>query len=113
MLIPLLDSKAVRDVEKNLADSQLHQWFCHIGNFGVISSPSKSTIDRYKNWYDQDQLRQAFQIQKLLERDARGGTRLPEIIMSHFGVQDPMYLVLQRPEFLAGSTARIAISPIV
>jgi hypothetical protein len=68
LLVPLLDSKAVRDVEKNLADSQLHQWFCHIGNFGVISSPSKSTIDRYKNWYDQDQLRQAFGV--LLQKAA-------------------------------------------
>jgi len=31
-------------------------------------------------------LRQAFQVQKLYERDARGGTRYTEIIKSHFGV---------------------------
>ena len=62
LLIPLLDSSAVRDVEKSLADSALHQWFCHIGNFERISSPSKSTIDRYKNWYDREQLREAFGI---------------------------------------------------
>jgi len=36
-----------------------------------------------------NQLRQSFQIQKLLERDARGGTRYTEIIRSHFGVVSP------------------------
>lgn len=46
-----------------------------------------------------NQLRQAFQLQKFLERDARGGTRYIEIIKSHFGVTNPDYR-LQRPEFL-------------
>ena len=36
-----------------------------------------------------NQLRQAFQIQRLLERDARGGTRYTEIVRSHFGVVSP------------------------
>lgn len=72
LLIPLLDSKAVRDVEKNLADSNLHQWFCHIGNFALITAPGKSTIDRYKNWYDQDQLRRAFGV--LLQKAAADET---------------------------------------
>jgi len=62
LLVPLLDSSAVRDVEKSLADSSLHQWFCHISSFDRITSPSKSTIDRYKNWYDEEQLREAFGI---------------------------------------------------
>ena len=34
-------------------------------------------------------LRQAFQLQKLYERDARGGTRYTEILRSHFGVVSP------------------------
>ena len=34
-------------------------------------------------------LRQAFQIQKIFERDARGGTRYTELIKSHFGVTSP------------------------
>ena len=34
-------------------------------------------------------IRTAFQVQKLLERDARGGTRYTEIIRSHFGVVSP------------------------
>ncbi len=57
-------------------------------------------------------LRQSFQIQKLLERDARSGTRYPEIIKSHFGVTDPQMLVLQRPEFLGGGSSRVNISPV-
>jgi len=57
-------------------------------------------------------LRQGFQIQKLLERDARGGTRYPEILKAHFGVTDPQMLVLQRPEFLGGGSTPISISPV-
>ena len=49
-------------------------------------------------------LRQAFQIQKLYERDARGGTRYTEILRSHFGVISPDAR-LQRPEYLGGSSA--------
>lgn len=56
-------------------------------------------------------LRQAFQIQKLLERDARGGTRYTEIVRSHFGVISPDGR-LQRPEFLGGGTVPININPV-
>lgn len=56
-------------------------------------------------------LRQAFQVQKLLERDARGGTRYTEIIRSHFGVISPDAR-LQRPEYLGGSSSRLSINPV-
>lgn len=56
-------------------------------------------------------LRTAFQIQKLLERDARGGTRYIELILSHFGVRSDDAR-LQRPEFLGGGTQRVNINPI-
>ena len=58
-----------------------------------------------------NQLRQAFQIQKLLERDARGGTRYIEIIKSHFGVTSPDARV-QRPEYLGGGSSPVNITPI-
>jgi hypothetical protein len=58
-----------------------------------------------------NQLRQAFQIQKLLERDARGGTRYTEIVRSHFGVVSPDAR-LQRPEFLGGGSTPVLINPI-
>ena len=58
-----------------------------------------------------NQLRQSFQIQKLLERDARGGTRYTEIVRSHFGVVSPDAR-LQRPEYLGGGHTMISINPI-
>jgi len=57
-------------------------------------------------------IRQAFQIQRLLERDARGGTRYPEIIKSHFGVYDPQFDVLQRPQYLGGGTSNVSVSAV-
>lgn len=56
-------------------------------------------------------LRLAFQTQKLLERDARGGTRYTEILRSHFGVASPDAR-LQRPEYLGGGHSPIIITPI-
>lgn len=56
-------------------------------------------------------LRQAFQIQKLLERDARGGTRYTEIVRAHFGVISPDAR-LQRPEYLGGGSTPISINPV-
>lgn len=57
-------------------------------------------------------LRQAFQVQRLYERDARGGTRYTEIIRSHFGVVSPDAR-LQRPEYLGGMSTPIQINPVV
>lgn len=56
-------------------------------------------------------LRQAFQIQKLYERDARGGTRYTEIIQAHFGVTSPDAR-LQRPEYLGGGSVPMNVNPI-
>lgn len=56
-------------------------------------------------------IREAFQIQRLLERDARGGTRYVELLLSHFGVVAPDFR-LQRPEYLGGSSTRININPV-
>jgi len=56
-------------------------------------------------------LRLSFQIQKLLERDARGGTRYSEMLQAHFGVTPQDYR-LQRPEYLGGGSTAININPI-
>lgn len=58
-----------------------------------------------------NQIRQAFQIQKLLERDARGGTRYTELVRAHFGVVSPDAR-LQRPEYLGGGSSPISINPV-
>jgi len=70
--------------------------------FADLSQATAATIN---------QLRQSFQIQKLLERDARGGTRYTEIIRAHFGVISPDAR-LQRPEYLGGGSAPITVNPI-
>lgn len=67
-----------------------------------LSSATAATIN---------QLRQAFQIQRLYERDARGGTRYTEIIKSHFGVTSPDAR-LQRPEYLGGNSVPVNVNPI-
>lgn len=56
-------------------------------------------------------LRLSFQIQKLLERDARGGTRYTELLRAHFGVVSPDAR-LQRPEYLGGGSTPININPV-
>lgn len=53
-------------------------------------------------------LRQAFQLQRLLERDARGGDRYCSILESHFGVVSPDAR-LQRPEYLGGASRFIQV----
>lgn len=58
-----------------------------------------------------NQLRQSFQVQRLLERDARGGTRYTEILQAHFGVRSPDAR-LQRPEYLGGGSAPIIVNPV-
>lgn len=61
--------------------------------------------------YTINSLRQAFQVQRLYERDARGGTRYTEILRAHFGVVSPDAR-LQRPEYLGGSSSPININPV-
>jgi len=67
-----------------------------------LSAATASTIN---------QLRQAFQIQRLYERDARGGTRYTEIIRAHFGVTSPDAR-LQRPEYLGGGQSPVLVSQV-
>jgi len=57
-------------------------------------------------------IRTAFQIQRLLEKDARGGTRYTEILKSHFGVQSPD-MRLQRPEYIGGGSTPIVVNGVV
>lgn len=58
-----------------------------------------------------ESFRQAFMIQSLLERDARGGTRYVELIRSHFRVINPDFR-LQRPEYIGGGSTPLNITPV-
>ena len=71
------------------------------GMYADLSSATAATIN---------QLRQAFQIQKLLERDARSGTRYSEIVKAHFGVS--FMDVTYRPEFLGGTSTPINVTSV-
>ncbi len=81
----------------NYSSMPLNLWAV---NDGTVSS---ATIN---------QLRLAFQIQKLYERDARGGSRYIEILKSHFGVTSPDAR-LQRPEYLGGNRVPINVNQVV
>lgn len=70
--------------------------------YADLSSATATTIN---------QLRQSFQIQRLLERDARGGTRYTEIVRAHFGVISPDARQ-QRPEYLGGGMTPVNIQPV-
>lgn len=90
-------------------NGQLHM----AGNYNVALDPklnliadvSSATIGSIND------LRQAFQIQKMLERDARSGTRYIEVIKAHFGVISPDAR-MQRPEYLGGGVVPINISQV-
>lgn len=56
-------------------------------------------------------MREAFQVQRLLERDARGGGRYIEQLFSHFGVRPPDFR-LQRPEYIGGGSQMVSINPV-
>ena len=57
-------------------------------------------------------LRQAFAVQRMLERDARGGTRYQELLESHFGVVSPDSRV-QVPECLGRDRVYINMQQVV
>lgn len=57
-------------------------------------------------------LRRAFKLQEWLERNARGGTRYIENILSHFGVKSSDSR-LQRPEYITGVKTPIVISEVL
>jgi len=72
------------------------------GLFADLSQATAATIN---------EIRFAFQVQRLLERDARGGTRYTEILRSHWGTTSPDFR-LQRPEYIGGGSSRVTISPV-
>lgn len=57
-------------------------------------------------------LRRAFRLQEFLEKNARGGARYTEVVLSHFGVRSSDAR-LQRPEFIGGSKTPIQISEVL
>lgn len=94
----------------------------HNASFTYAGSNSGDGVDIYPSnlWTDLtqataatiNQLRLAFQIQRIYEKDARGGTRYIEILSNHFGVTSPDSR-LQRPEYLGGNRMLINVNQVV
>lgn len=87
------------------------------GKLGVTTEAEKSGLVANVDLSEStaitvNSLRNLFQVQKLYERDARGGTRYTEILRSHFGVVSPDAR-LQRPEYLGGNSTRMQINTVV
>ena len=85
------------------ATGQVGQGIVPLNLYADLSTSTAATIN---------QLRLAFQIQKLYEKDARGGTRYIEILKSHFGVTSPDSR-LQRAEYLGGNRIPININQVL
>lgn len=71
-------------------------------NSGLVADLSEATAITINS------LRQAVQVQRLWEKDARGGTRYGEMVYQHFGVRNPDSR-LQRSEYLGGGSIPIQI----
>ncbi len=74
-----------------------------MNTFADLAGASAATIN---------ELRLAFQTQRLLERDARSGTRYVETLAAHWGISNYPDARLQRAEFLGGGSNIINMSSI-
>ena len=96
--------------EVNLLQSTINQ------NVLIHTSQIGTTQQLYADLGDAtaatiNDLRLAFQTQRLLERDARGGTRYNELIRAHFGVTVPDFRI-QRPEYIGGGSSMVNVTPV-
>jgi hypothetical protein len=96
-------SAAYRQIDTNAATADVS---ATANATGITANLAEGTAQATIN-----DLRLAFQTQKLLERDARSGTRYVETILAHFGVTVPDFRV-QRPEFLGGGSSRINVNQV-
>lgn len=74
-------------------------------NSGLVADLSVATAATI------NQIRVAFQVQKFMEKNMRGGARLVEWTLSHFGVRIPDGR-LQRSEYLGGSRFPVSVAPV-
>lgn len=78
----------------------------------AVSIDNSSSLVGSVESQDINSLRRAFKLQEWLERNARGGTRYIENILTHFGVKSSDAR-LQRPEYLGGSRGNMVISEVL
>lgn len=81
-------------------------------NNAALDPNGTLTVDVQAGATDINTLRRAFRLQEWLERNARGGTRYVENILSHFGVKSSDAR-LQRPEYIGGGKQNMVISEVL
>lgn len=92
-----------------LADSTL----ASSENNQLKSALENNTVDLSDaSTFDVSDLRLAFQLQKWLERNARGGVRYTEFLKSQYGVS-PRDDRMQRPEYIGGFKQPIIVSEVL
>ncbi len=105
------DSATSADITIWSTDAGNYQHIDGTANPAHVDTAAGTSAERLYTEIDINALRQSVAIQRLLERDARGGTRYTEIIKAHFGVTSPDFR-LQRPEYLGGGKALINVAPV-
>lgn len=91
--------------------------FADYKSVGLITNPDESGIVGIAELGNLaavtvNSLRDLFAVQRVREKDARGGTRYPEMILTHFGVESPDARQ-QRPELLYSTSSRLFVNPVV
>ncbi len=80
---------------------------------GVLDSAHTPSVNLGNaTTFDVATLRQAFQIQRWLELNARGGVRYTEFLRAHFGIS-PKDEVLGRPQYIGGTKSSIVVSEVL
>lgn len=82
------------------------------GAEGTVSSTDGTVNLAGGSTFDVAVLREAFQVQRWLELNARAGVRYTEFLNAHFGIA-PRDEVLQRPEYLGGTKSEIVVSEVL
>lgn len=80
---------------------------------GVLGSSASPSVNLGNaGAFDVATIRQAFQIQRWLELNARGGVRYTEFLRTHFGIA-PKDEVLGRPQYIGGTKSSIVVSEVL
>lgn len=109
------------NVSVGLSNPQVFARFTAVPDYGTMYVQSSNAVAPERpnifvnlataGGFTVNDLRRAMQLQELYEKDARGGTRYVETILSHFGVRSPDYR-MQRPEYIGGGTAPLMVTPV-
>lgn len=96
------DTFAERVQSSGYAPSEYNTYLYPVNLWADLSNATASSVNALRN---------AFAIQRFLEKSARGGSRYFETLLVHFGCSNPD-LVLQRPEYLSGKRVPLTMSQV-